>query len=130
LKNIEALLHGLQAFVVHEDDYLICNGIFGATPGHELTERLVIQLNSNFVEYVNETVNQQTDPHYMTRQVHIMHEEQKTTMKNGFQMCAPHLFFPVPWYEMDPGPPYDPDAFTVHHFRSIVGIERDVKEGR
>jgi hypothetical protein len=130
LKNIEALLHGLQAFVVYEDEFFICNGIFGAIPGHELTERLVTQLNLNLVEYENGTVNQQTGPHYMTRQIQIMQAEQKTTMKNGFQMFSPHIFFPVTWYEMDPGPPYDPTAFAIHHFRSLEEIQRDVIEGR
>jgi len=47
LKNIEPLLHGVEAFVAHESEYFICNGIFGAIPGDKLTERLVTQLESN-----------------------------------------------------------------------------------
>ncbi|CAF1355895.1 unnamed protein product [Rotaria sordida] len=37
LKNLELLLHGVQAFVAYESEYFICNGILGAIPGHELT---------------------------------------------------------------------------------------------
>jgi len=129
LKNIEPLLHGVEAFVAYENEYFICNGIFGAIPGHDLTERLVIQLESSWKAHENETVNQQTGPYHMTRQVEAMKEEKKTGMRNKFQMFAPHLFFPYAWYEEDPGHPYDPLAFTVHHFRPVAEIARDAKEG-
>jgi len=128
LKNIEPLLHGVEAFVAHENEYFICNGIFGAIPAHDLTERLVIQLESNWKEHEDGTVNEQTGPYHMTRQVKAMEEEKKTGMINRFQMLAPHIFFPYAWYEQDPGHPYDPFAFTAHHYRPIAEIERDVKE--
>ncbi len=47
----------------------------------------------------------------MTRQAKAMEQEKKTGMANRFQMFAPHLFFPYPWYEQDPGHPF---AFAVH----------------
>ncbi|CAF1361619.1 unnamed protein product [Rotaria sordida] len=128
LKNLEILLHGIQAFVAYESEYFICNGIFGAIPGHELTQRLIIQLESNWALYENGTINQQTGPYYITKQVKIMQQEEKTTMKDGFQIFAPHIFFPYAWYEKDPGHPYDPLAFAVHHFRSIAQIKQDTKE--
>jgi len=129
LKNIEPLLHGVEAFVAHESEYFICNGIFGAIPGDKLTERLVTQLESNWKAHVNGTVNEQSGPYHMTRQVEAMKEQKKTNMKNKFQIFAPHLFFPYAWYEKDPGHPYDPFAFTVHHFRSFAEIALDAKEG-
>lgn len=129
LKSIEPLLHGVKAFVVHEDPYFICNGIFGAVPAHELSERLVLQLESNWKNHENETVNQQSGPYHMTRQVQAMKEENKTGMHNQFQIFAPHVFFPYAWYEQDPGHSYDPFAFTVHHFRPYAEIERDAIEG-
>ncbi|CAF3314306.1 unnamed protein product [Rotaria sp. Silwood2] len=58
-----------------------------------------------------------------------MQQEQKTTMKDGFQIFAPHIFFPYAWYEKDPGHPYDALSFVVHHFRSITQIKQDAAEG-
>jgi len=79
---------------------------------------------------VNGTVNDQTGPYHMTRQVKALKEQKKTNMKNKFQIFTPHLFFPYTWYKKDrPGHLYDPFAFTVHHFRPIVEIERDAKGG-
>jgi mannosyltransferase OCH1-like enzyme len=129
LKNIEALLHGVDAFVAYESEYFICNGIFGAIPGHELTERLVTQLETSWRDYKDGSVNQQTGPYHMTRQVEAMKQENKTNMKNGFQTFAPHVFFPYAWYEKDPVDSYDQLAFAVHHFRPIAEIERDAREG-
>jgi inositol phosphorylceramide mannosyltransferase catalytic subunit len=129
LKSLEAILHGVQAFVAHESEPFICNGIFGAVPGHELTERLVVGLEESMVTFQNGTVNQQTGPYHMTRQVKAMREEGKTTMKNGFEAFAPHVFFPYAWYEKDPGAPYDPLAYAVHHFRSMQEIGQDAREG-
>ena len=130
LKSLETILHGVQAFVAHENEPFVCNGIFGAVPGHELSQRLVVELESSMVSFHNGTVNQQTGPYHMTRQVNVMREEGKATMKDGFEAFAPHVFFPYAWYEKDPGQPYDPLAFAVHHFRPMADIERDAKEGR
>ncbi|CAF2890482.1 unnamed protein product [Rotaria sp. Silwood2] len=129
LKNIEPLLHGVEAFVAYESDYFICNGILGAIPGHDLTQRLITGLETNLALFENGTVNQQTGPYYITRQVKDMQQEQKTTMKDGFQIFAPHIFFPYAWYEKDPGHPYDALSFVVHHFRSITQIKQDAAEG-
>ncbi|CAF2234908.1 unnamed protein product [Rotaria magnacalcarata] len=126
LKSIEALLHGVEAFVAYESEFFICNGIFGATPGHELTRRLIVELDSNWAQYKNGTVNQQTGPYHMTKQVKSMQQENKTTMKDGFQMFAPHIFFPYAFNQRDPGHPYDSLAFAVHHFRPITQTEHDV----
>ena len=125
LRNIESLLHGVQAFVVHETEEFVCNGIFGAVPGHELTERLVTRLDASFASHVNGTVNQQSGPYHMTRQVAALKAKKKTGMHNGLQTFAPHLFFPFLWNVTDPGPPYDYLAFAVHHFRPMAKVEED-----
>jgi len=89
-----------------------------------------MQLESNQEDPVNGTVSDQTGPYHMTRQVKALKEQKKTNMKNKFQIFTPHLFFPYTWYKKDrPGHLYDPFAFTVHHFRPIVEIERDAKRG-
>ena len=129
LRSLEPILHGVQAFVAHESEPFVCNGIFGAVPGHELSERLVMGLESSMITFQNGTVNQQTGPYHMTRQIDAMREEGKTTMKLGFETFAPHVFFPYAWYEKDPGAPYDSLAYTVHHFRSMQEIEQDFKAG-
>lgn len=123
LKNIEALLHGVEAFVVHENEIFVCNGIFGMIPGHKLGEKLVVGLESSKETYANETVNQQTGPHFITRQVDSSNGDRVTKF-------APHVFFPYAWYEKDPGHPYAASAYAVHHFRSVEEIERDAREGR
>lgn len=121
LKNIESLLHGIEAFVVHENEIYVCNGIFGMIPGHKLGEKLVLELESSKETYANETVNQQTGPFHMTRQVDALEGERITKF-------APHVFFPYAWYEQDPGHPYAASAYAVHHFRSVEEIYRDAKE--
>lgn len=128
LKSIEPILHGVEAFVAHENEMFVCNGIFGAIPGHKLTERLVTQLESNWKANEDSTVNKQSGPYHMTEQVNTLLNENPNIRKDGFQIFAPHVFFPYAWYETDPGHPYDDHAYAVHHFRSYGEIERDFKE--
>ena len=96
LRNIESYLHGVQAFVAHETEQFACNGIFGAIPGHELTERLVTLLDASFASNVNGTVNQQSGPYHMTRQLTAMKEKNRASMQQGFQSFAPPSFLPFP----------------------------------
>ncbi|CAF1625127.1 unnamed protein product [Didymodactylos carnosus] len=115
LKNMEPLLHGVKAFVAYEGPQFVCNGCFGSIPGHELVTRLMTRLDSNWLEFENGSVNQQTGSLYMSKEV----EKLQLTMADGFQVFSPHVFFPYVWNEPDPGRPYDPLSYAVHHFRSL-----------
>jgi mannosyltransferase OCH1-like enzyme len=128
LKSIEPLLHGVEAFVVHENKDFVCNGIYGAIPGHSLSELLVLQLEPNWRMHENGTVNQQTGPYHITKQVNDLKTRNKTGMKNRFQTFAPHVFFPYAWFEKNPGPPYDEHSYTVHHFRPFEEIEKNGRD--
>lgn len=128
MKNIEPLLHGVQAFVAYESEQFICNGVFGAIPRHDLTQRLVTQLKSSWLAHKNGKVVEQTGPHHITRQVDAMKAEKKTTIKDGFQMFAPHVFFPFQFGEKDPGHPYNALSFAVHHYRPLVQVLRQEKQ--
>lgn len=123
LRNIEPLLHGLKAFVAYESDKWVCNGIFGAVPGHPLLDRLVRELDDNFDKFINGTVNQQTGPHYMTATVKAM----GLSSEDGFQAFAPHIFFPYLWGQRDPGPPYNPLSFAVHDFEKAERLPPHVR---
>ncbi|CAF1100679.1 unnamed protein product [Didymodactylos carnosus] len=114
LKTIEPLLHGIKAFVAWESKEFVCNGVFGGIPGHEFIKDLVLDLDSNWMTFVNGTVNQQTGPHYMTKHL----KKTKLTMESGFQAFPTHIFFPYPWYQDDPGF-YNPLSFAVHHFSGM-----------
>ncbi|CAF0867304.1 unnamed protein product [Didymodactylos carnosus] len=116
LRSIEPLLHGLKAFVAYESSKFICNGIFGSTPRHEFLKNIIQDLDHNWSVYKNSTVNQQTGPHFMTRQ---MKKQQSATILNGFQIFSTHIFFPFSWFEQDPGHPYDSTSYAVHHFRQL-----------
>ena len=128
LKSIEPILNGVEAFVVHENKDFVCNGIYGAIPGHALSELLVVQLEPNWRIHENGTVNQQTGPYHITKQVNTLKSRNKTGMKNRFQAFAPHVFFPYAWFEKDPGAPYDENSYAVHHFRSFEEIEQNGRD--
>ena len=95
LANLEPLLHGLHAFVAYRSDNVIGNDLFGAIPGHSLTQSLVTRLEANWLEFDNASIDQQTGSAYLTRLVEEMKTNKEATMKHSFQIFAPHLFFPA-----------------------------------
>jgi hypothetical protein len=85
--------------------------MFGAVPNHELLKTLVSKLTARVDAHPISPPNVRTGPYFMT-------EEAKAFLgEPTFAAFSTHVFFPYSWGEPDPGPPYNPLSFAVHHFK-------------
>ncbi|RYG51749.1 hypothetical protein EON67_02705 [archaeon] len=95
LKDITPLLRGIQAFTAWEADEFVCNGVFGAMPGHPFIRALVQQLERNWLDNELQSINQQTGPHYVTAMV----KAANLSLADGFRSFSTQVFFPYSWYQ-------------------------------
>lgn len=119
LRNIEPILRGIDAFVAFENPDSLCNGIFGAVPRHVLLRRLVAGLPASVAEHAGGPVNDRTGPRFITSEALRLRDSPTFAHSDGeaFAAFSTHVFFPFSWGDFDPGPPYSPLSYAVHHFK-------------
>jgi mannosyltransferase OCH1-like enzyme len=121
LQPIDAVLAALDCFAVWESDRLVCNGIFGATPGHPFTRALVAGLPANVAANRGASNGILAGPEYLTSTYR--------RFADSVTAFAPDLFFPYSFHELDRLGEDFPKAVAVHHWEHLRR-QRRISSGR
>ena len=106
-RNIEPLLHGVEAFAGCEETGIISHGIMGAVAGHPAFKALVDGLATWVSDHSHMPPNVQTGPIYITATL---------GSRPDFHRFAPTLFYPYSWRERHKKGQHFPDAYAAHHW--------------
>jgi mannosyltransferase OCH1-like enzyme len=107
LKNIEPLLHNINAFSARQDDYIIATGIMGCTPGHPAFRTLVHCMTDNIELNRNHLLTCQAGPVYITEFLQGV---------RGVIIFSKEIFYPYYYTEMHRKGEEFPEAYAVHHW--------------
>lgn len=106
-RNMEPLLHGVEAFAALEDREAIGISILGARSGHPAFRALIDRLASWVRAHPRDPINVQTGPIYAT---HVLKGRKDITL------FGPELFYPYSWAERHRKGEHFPRAYAAHHW--------------